>query len=107
MNWKEYKKQLLKEPEVKREYKALMPEYQLARALIKLRISKGMTQEELATKLNTRQPAVARWESGQMPSLSKMKELISALDADMEIVLRPNNGAKEEYVIPICSHATE
>jgi len=38
MNWKEHKKRLLKEPEFKKEYEALEPEYKLASSLIRLRL---------------------------------------------------------------------
>ncbi len=37
MNWKEHKKQLLKDPEVRKEYKALASEYETASAAIRLR----------------------------------------------------------------------
>jgi hypothetical protein len=49
MNWKEQKKQLMKNPEFVGEYNALEPEYKLAAALIRLRLAKGSTQEDLAT----------------------------------------------------------
>ncbi len=63
MNWKEHKKQPMKDPEFKKEYEALEPEYQLAATLIRLWLSKGLTQEELARILNTKQASIARLES--------------------------------------------
>ena len=64
MNWREHKKQLMKDPEFRKEYEALEPEYKLAAALIRLRLGKGLTQEELARLLNTKQESIARLESG-------------------------------------------
>jgi ribosome-binding protein aMBF1 (putative translation factor) len=90
MNWKEQKKQLMKNPEFVKEYDGLETEYKLAATLIRLRLAKGLTQEDLAKMLNTKQESIARLENGgSLPSLSTMKKLAQALDADLEINLRP------------------
>lgn len=90
MNWKEHKKKLLKDPEFRKEYEALEPEYKLASALIRLRLAKGLTQEQLAKLLNTKQESIARLESGDsLPSLSTVKKVAIALDAELEINLHP------------------
>ena len=47
MEWQEYKNQLLKDSEFKRECEALEPEYQRVRSLIRLQLAKGLTQEQL------------------------------------------------------------
>ena len=92
MNWKEQKKKLMLNPEFAREYNALEPEYRLAAALIRLRLAKGLTQEDLAKMLNTKQESIARLENaGSLPSLSTMKKLAKALDAELEINLRPKH----------------
>jgi len=93
MNWKEKKKKLMQNPEFVREYNALEPEYKLAAALIRLRLAKGLTQEDLAKMLNTKQESIARLENGgSLPSLSTMKKLAKALDAELEINLRPKHA---------------
>jgi transcriptional regulator with XRE-family HTH domain len=90
MNWKEHKKQLMEDPEFRKEYEALEPEYQLAATLIRLRLAKGLTQDELAKVLNTKQSSIARLESGSsLPSLSMVKKVADALDAKLEIKLQP------------------
>ena len=92
MNWKEHKKKLLKDPEFRKEYEALEPEYKLASALIRLRLAKGLTQEQLAKLLNTKQESIARLESGgSLPSLSTVRKVADALDAEVEINLRPKH----------------
>ena len=91
MNWKEHKKRLLKDPEFRKEYEALEPEYKLASALIRLRLAKGLTQEQLAKLLNTKQESIARLESGgSLPSLSTVKKVADALDAEVEINCVPH-----------------
>jgi transcriptional regulator with XRE-family HTH domain len=98
MNWKEHKKKLLKDPEFGKEYDALDPEYKLVSALIRLRLAKGLTQEQLAKLLNTKQESIARLESGgSLPSLSTIKKVATALDAELEINLRPRLKPSEVH----------
>lgn len=102
MNWEEHKKRLLKDPEFRAEYEALEPEHRLAAALIRLRLAKGLTQEELARLLNTKQESIARLESGSsLPSLSTVKKVADALDAELEISLRPKNKAGKDRLITL------
>ncbi len=90
MNWQEHKKELLKDPEFAREYQALEPQYRLAAALIRLRRSRGLTQEQLAKLVNTKQESIARLESARsLPSLSMLQRVAGALGAEIEINLKP------------------
>lgn len=89
MNWKDHKKELLKNAAFRKEYEALEPEYRLASSLIRLRLAKGLTQEDLAQLLHTKRESIARLESGNsLPSLSTVKKVANALDAELEITLR-------------------
>ena len=47
MDWTEHKQQLLKDPEFKKEYEALTPEYKSAFARIRRRQARGLTQGQL------------------------------------------------------------
>jgi len=97
MNWREHKKQLMKNPEFREGYEALEPEYKLAAALIRLRLAKGLTQAQLAALLNTKQESIARLESGSsLPSLSTVRRVADALDAELEINLRPKRQSSKE-----------
>ncbi len=97
MNWKEHKKKLLENPEFREEYQVLEPEYKLVADLIRLRLAKGLTQEQLAKLLNTKQESIARLESGgSLPSLSTVKKVAEALDAELEINLRPKHPQAED-----------
>lgn len=90
MNWREHKRQLMKDPEFRQEYEALNTEYKLASELIRLRLAKGLTQAQLASLLNTKQESIARLESGSsLPSLTTVRRVADALDAELEITLRP------------------
>lgn len=100
MNWREHKKQLMKDPEFREEYEALEPEYRLASALIRLRLEKGLTQAQLAALLNTKQESIARLESGSsLPSLSTVRRVADALDAELEINLRPKQQPPKDSLV--------
>jgi predicted transcriptional regulator len=78
-DWQEQQNQ---DPDFVAERLELETGYQIAR----LRILQGLTQEELAEKVGTRQPSIARLESGRsMPSLSFLEKIADALDAKIEI----------------------
>ncbi len=53
-----------KDPEYQISYNELKPEFELARLLIKARADAGLTQVQLAERIQTTQSAVARYESG-------------------------------------------
>jgi len=61
-DWKEIKKELLFNPEVKAEYDNLAIEYELIRQVIKARKEKNITQAELAMKVGTKQSNISRLE---------------------------------------------
>ena len=46
-------------------YDHLAPEYALARAVIEARVTAGLTQEQLAQRMDTTQSVIARLESGR------------------------------------------
>lgn len=60
----ELKKELLADPEVRREYDALEPEFELIRALVEARAQAGLSQAEVAERMGTTQSVVARLEGG-------------------------------------------
>ena len=86
--YKKLKQQLLKDRQVNRTYTELGPEFSLIQLIIERRLAQGLTQAELAKKLNTRQSAIARLESGEYnPSLIFLSRLAKALDAKLRISL--------------------
>ena len=80
------KKKLLKNPEFKKLYEESRPEFEIARAVIRARIEKGLTQKQLADKLNTKQSVISRVESANTtPSLSFLKRLAAALNTTLQV----------------------
>ena len=71
----------------------LEPGYQIAR----LRILRGLTQAQLAERVGTRQPSIARLENGSsVPRLSFLQKVATVLDARVEVKL-----VQEEKPTPI------
>jgi len=68
--------------------------------VIRLRLARGLTQAQLADLLNTRQESIARLETGSsLPSLSTVRKVADALDADLEINLRPKNSPGKDRAV--------
>lgn len=85
-NWEDFRKEVLSDPEVKKEYDALEAEYALIDSLISARLSKKMTQSELAKKAGMKQEAVARLEGGDSnPTLATLSKIAKALDKKVVI----------------------
>ncbi len=80
----------LKDKDFKKEYDTLSNEFTLAKEIIKLRKKRNLTQKDLAEKIGTSQPAIARIESGNYRnlSLSFINRLAKALDAEPVIHLK-------------------
>ena len=85
-----FREQQLKKAELKKEYDALEEEFALAKEIIELRKRLNLTQKQLAEKIGTSQPAIARLESGSYAnlSLSFLRRVAEALGANAEIHLR-------------------
>ena len=86
--YKNFKKKLLQDREIKQAYEKLAPEYALVEAIIRKRLEKGLTQQKLAERLGTKQSAISRLESGSYnPSLAFLNKLANALDSQLRIGL--------------------
>ena len=69
----ELRKKWKMDPDFRKEYEALKPEFKLARDLIEARAKAGLSQSDVAERMGTSQPAVARLESGHKPSLKTLE----------------------------------
>jgi len=84
--WNKVKKELLRDRGAYKEYKRLEPKYRLISQLIGIRLKKGLTQRELAKRLETKQSAIARLESGNYnPTLEFLQKTAKALDTKLVI----------------------
>jgi transcriptional regulator with XRE-family HTH domain len=86
----EMHKRWMKEPKYRKAYEALEDEFAVAKAVIAARNRAGLTQMELARKMGTTQPVVARMEGGRIqPSLRTLQRLAQATGSKLTIRFEP------------------
>jgi len=87
--YKDIKTKLLKNRDIKREYDALNPQFQIIKSIIKKRMEKDVSQKELASIMGTKQSAISRFESGEYnPTISFLQKITKALDTDIKITVK-------------------
>ena len=80
----------LQDPAYREAYDALEEEFSLVQALIEARVRAGLTQAELAARMETSQSAVARLESGRVkPSARTLERFAKATGTRLNIRFDP------------------
>jgi len=76
----------MKNKEYRKAYEELAPEFALAHAVIKARATAGLTQEQLAERMETTQSVIARLEGGRTrPSTRTLERLAAATGTRLKI----------------------
>ena len=89
-SYKEYKEKALQNAEVKAEYEALQPEYDIIQAMIEARVSQNITQKELSERTGITQADISWIENGtRNPSLSMVKKLAQGLGMQLKLEFVP------------------
>jgi len=102
----ELHEQWMDNPEYRRAYDGLADEFSLASTLIEERSRAGLTQKELARRMETTQPVVARLESGRvLPSIRTLRRLANATGSRLVISFESREPALTE--MPDRAHHTE
>ncbi|OXE36800.1 MAG: transcriptional regulator [Phenylobacterium zucineum] len=83
-----------KDPTYQDAYNALDGEFALAAALIEARSEADISQEEIARRMQTSQPAIARLEGGHgNPSLKTLRRYAEATGTRLRIIFEPLSAA--------------
>jgi len=78
------------DPEYVKAYDALEDEFSLAAAMIDARARAGLTQQQLAQRMQTTQAVIARLESGRVkPSTRTLERLAAATGMRLRISFEP------------------
>ncbi len=86
--YEEFKARLLADPEVRAAYDALAPEFEIAMELIQARARAGLSQAELAERMQTSELAIARLESGlTLPSTKTLIRFAEATGSKIQVRL--------------------
>ena len=89
-NFNEYLKEQMKNPEFKREYDTLEPEFAIIQALIDARKASGLTQKQLAEITGIAQADISKLENGNAnPSLRTLQRLASGMGTSLKIEFVP------------------
>lgn len=84
----ELKQELLNDPDVRREYERLGPEFELIQSLIEARSRAGLTQAELAERMKTTQSVIARLEGGRStPTWKTLRRYAEATGSRLRVSL--------------------
>ena len=80
----------LKDPEFKKEFDALAPEFSIIQAIIDARKNSGMTQKDLAEKTGITQGDISRLENGNAnPSLKTLQRLAEGMGMTLKLEFVP------------------
>lgn len=89
-NFNDFLKEQLKDPDFKKEYDALAPEFSIIQAIIDARKSTGMTQKDLAEKTGITQGDISRLETGSAnPSLKTLQRLAEGMGMTLKLEFLP------------------
>lgn len=81
-----YLSEKMKDPEFRKEYEALEPEFSIMQAMIDARRESGLTQKQLAEKTGITQADISRLEKGGAnPSLRTLQRLAAGMGMQVRI----------------------
>ncbi len=87
VTFNEFKNKALSNPEVKKEYENLKPIFEIKKQLLQARLKKGLTQEEVAKRMNTSKSNISRLESlsnKYVPNLMTLIKYANALGCKID-----------------------
>ena len=93
--WQDHKSKKSLRDKAARAYESARRELGVGYLILKARASAGLTQKELARRIGTSQPTIARWESGaQIPSVRSLTRIAEATGFELTVGLRkgPSGG---------------
>ena len=89
-NFNDYLKEQLNDPEFKKEYDALEPEFSIIQAMIDARKTSGLTQKQLSERTGIAQADISKLESGNAnPSLRTLQRLAAGMGMQVKIEFLP------------------
>lgn len=92
MKYEEYKKRKLLDSGFAREYEKVQPEMNIIRAIIDARLSKNLTQKELAERTGIAQTEISKLENGtRNPSIKLLQRLADGMDMVLNVTFTPRN----------------
>jgi len=97
MTHEQLREKAFRNPDVKAEFEAIGPEFELLRSMIAARQRAGLSQTQVAHRMGTRPPAIARLESPgsqHSPSVRTLSRYAEAVGCRLEVRLVPESTRK-------------
>ena len=92
MTYKEALNRRLQEPEFKKEWDSLEPEFQLIKAMLDAREKQGLTQRQLSEKTGITQADICKMENGEgNPTIQTLKRLADGLGMTLTLAFTPRS----------------
>ena len=92
----EMHKKWMNEAKYRKAYEALEEEFALSSMVTDVRNRAGLTQGQLARKMGTTQPVVARLESGRVrPSMRTLERLAEATSSRLVVSFEPRDAKRK------------
>lgn len=89
-SFESFKKEVLNNSEIREEYEALEPEFNIIQAMIDARKEQNLTQKELSKRTGITQADISRIENGtRNPSLEMLKRLAKGMGMRLRLELIP------------------
>ena len=83
----------LKNEEFRKEYEAMQPEFDVVRAIVDARMSKNLTQKELAERSGINQADISKLENGtRNPTVNLLKRLAEGMGMVLKIEFVPKGN---------------
>lgn len=91
---KEHVKEKMKDPAFKKAWHGLDQEFEILESIIKAREESGLTQDELARRIGTKQPALSRFERRgfQNANLETLRKIAEALNYTLIVKFQPKKA---------------
>ena len=91
-NLNDFLNEQLKDPEFKKEYDDLQPEFDVVRAIVEARTSQNLTQKQLSERTGINQADISKLENGtRNPSINLLKRLADGMDMMLKIEFVPKS----------------
>lgn len=98
----EYKKKHPLKGEAKRAYERARREMGVGYLILKARAAAELSQAQLAKKIGTSQPTIARWESGaQLPSVRSLIRIAEATGFDLTLGFHSTGRAPNNLQVKV------
>ena len=97
----EFTNELKKRQDIIKEIIKDEPNYVIAKEIVRERINKGLSQQELAQKTKLTQTQISRLENAQIGNLQTITKVLDALDLKISIVSKNKPRHARCYIVRI------